>query len=128
MIVLNKIIIYLYQYKVSIAQFMRFVKEQWGAKLSLLYKCCNYFSSTLSRRNVFAVIYLSKERQNAMCFLRCCGHKNNPTAVLMTAAACDFAYLSLILPYFTRKCAENMKKTNFYLVDKSSLLFGAGDG
>jgi len=38
----------------------------------------------------------------------------------MTAAACDFAYFSLILPYFARKCAENMKRTNFYLVDKSS--------
>ena len=46
----------------------------------------------------------------------------------MTAAAYDFAYFSLILPYFALKCAENMKKTNFYLVDKSSFLFGAERG
>jgi hypothetical protein len=55
--------------------------------------------------------------------LHCCGHKNNAAAVPMTAAACDFAYFFLILPYFALKCAENIKKTNFYLVDKSSFLF-----
>ena len=37
------------------------------------------------------------------------------------------AYLSLILPYFARKSAIKMKKTNFHLVDKSSFFFGAED-
>jgi hypothetical protein len=89
----------------------------------LFEKVYKRFSSNLSRRNVFVVLYLSKERQKVMCFFRCCGHKNNAVAVQTAAAACDFAYFSLILPCFARKCAENMKKTNFYPVDKSSFLF-----
>ena len=66
-------------------------------------------------------------RQNVL-FLRCCGHKNNAAAVAMTAAACDFAYLSLILPYFALKCAEHIKRTNIHLVDKCSFFYGGEGG
>ena len=43
---------------------------KWKASsiLSLFEKVYKHFSSTLSRRNVFAVLYLSKERQKVMCF------------------------------------------------------------
>lgn len=36
--------------------------------------------------------------------------------------------LFLIFSYFALKCAENIKRTNFHLVDKSSFLFGGSGG
>ena len=94
--------------------------------MSLFEKVYKHFGSTLSRRNIFVVLYLSKEQQKAMCLFALLQAKNNAATVPINAVACDFAYFPLILLYFTLKCAEIMKRTNFRLVDKSSFFYGGG--
>ena len=55
-------------YPFRVAQFIIFVKGQRGQNCHCFWKFTINFGSTLSRRNVFVVLYLSKERQKVMCF------------------------------------------------------------
>ena len=68
------------------------------------------FGSTLSRRNVFVVLYLSKERQKVMCFFaplrhkKRCGSPEDRCSVWFRVFFLDFA---LFCPKMCRKYEKN---------------------